>query len=91
MSQVEDDASEIEQKVWGLMLAMAEGDEDRWDLLIGTTPNELKDGIIRALCVSSNSVLGDLVKTLHKVRNPHPYVLELLREQVQQAGQAPLT
>lgn len=88
MSQVEEDAAEIVRKVWGLMLAAAEGDEERGDLLLGSTPNELKDGIIRALCRSQVACLGDLVKALHQVPDPHPYVLELLREQVREAEQA---
>lgn len=88
MSRVEEDAAEIERKVWGLMLALAQGDDARWDLLIGSTPNELKDGIIRALCRSGTGVLGDLVTALHQVPDPHPYVLELLREQVREAEQS---
>jgi hypothetical protein len=88
VSRVEDDAAEIVRKVWGLTLAMAEGDEDRWDLLIGSTPNELKDDIIGALCRSQVGCLGDLVTALHQVPDPYPYVLELLREQVREADQA---
>ncbi|WP_086560133.1 hypothetical protein [Streptomyces africanus] len=89
MSQVEEDAAEITRKVWGLMLAQAEGDEDRWDLLIRTTPHELKNGIIRALCVSGTACLEDLVKAVHDVPDPKAYTVALFREQVEQAEATP--